>query len=82
LHSLSKAKKGVDRMFYLSEYEHVSNTIPGPGNYNPRLSLPKLHENKMNPENGKKNTRTILKTKEKLHFLQWDHIRKPFLWNL
>jgi len=37
-------------MFYLAEYEYVSDSIPGPGAYNPHLSLPKLHENKTKPK--------------------------------
>jgi hypothetical protein len=43
-----------DRLNFLCEVEFMSNTIPGPGNYNPRIPLPPIRQSKMRPEDWKK----------------------------
>jgi len=49
-----KQGKGSERVNFLCEMEHLSNSIPGPGNYNPRQIQPKIKPNKMAPEDWKK----------------------------
>jgi len=33
------------KLHFLNELEFLANTSPGPGNYNDRYPLPKIHEN-------------------------------------
>jgi len=49
-----KHGKGSDRTDFLCEMQYLSNTVPGPGNYNPRDIQPKLKETRMKPEDWKK----------------------------
>lgn len=46
--------KGSEKVNFLCEMEYVSNTIPGPGNYNPRQIQTAAKKNHMNPEDWKK----------------------------
>lgn len=47
---MDKKIKYGPKQNYLSEYEYMANTSPGPGNYNPRPILPKLHKDAMDPQ--------------------------------
>jgi len=69
----SRKQGGADRLNFLCEMEYLSNTIPGPGNYNPRHLLPKIHENKMKPEDWKK--KTLQKCKEYQNYNRYQDFR-------
>ncbi|KAL4507088.1 hypothetical protein ABPG72_001881 [Tetrahymena utriculariae] len=47
---MNKKLKYGERSNYLQEYEYLSSTLPGPGNYNPRPILPKIHKDNMSPD--------------------------------